>query len=137
MPTTDRKAGAYKLLLFVACRSQSDSSTIPDARRLQWVYETPVLRLISCRVDRTNDWASLSMGRRMATYIAAPRRVKATVVERRVGWGITNITIAIMADARVYFKMLDQGIEKGIHLRAMAYLASRLTALAHNMIRVR
>jgi len=88
-------------------------------------------------MDFINDLASLSMSASTVRYVAAPRRVNATVIDSRVGCGVTSRTVAIAADARIYLKMLFQGKLKTRHLRAMRYVTISMAELASKVIKAR
>ena len=95
------------------------------------------MRVASSTMDFSNDLASLSMSASTVRYMAAPRRVNATVIDSLVGCGITSSTVAIVADARIYLKTLFQGKLKTRHLRAMMYVTIGMAELASNVIKAR
>ena len=95
------------------------------------------MRVVSSKIDFANDLASLSMSINAVRYTAAPRRVNTTVTDSLVGWGITNSTVAIAADAREYLKTLFQGKLKTKHLRAMRYLTISIAKFESKVTRAR
>ena len=88
-------------------------------------------------MDFANDLVSLSMSVSTVRYMAAPSNVNATVIDSLVGCGIINSTVAITADARIYFKILFQGKLKTRHLRAMTYVTISMAELASKLIKAR